>query len=1246
MLGDRYGWVPKPDAYDAGLIEERPWLNEHRGGKSVTELEILHGVLNDPAMAGRALFYFRDPAYARKKGGDYVSTSAEDSQHLEQLKDRIRASSFPVVESYVSPQALAERLEADLWALLDEAFPAEDVPDPFTREQRKHEAYAAPRRRLYLGANRYMAALDTALGDNAQRVLITGQSGGGKSALIANWLEGYRKAHPQDRIHKYFLGGSADAANPAAMVRHLAEHIKRETDSADEIPADPQALFDSLPTWLAYASSHASKEGYRWVITLDGLNGLTDLSDLRWFPTFLPECVHVVISCLHGEVLEALKTKGQWQEIEVAPLDAEASRELLRVYLARYNKALATDLEARALAHPQATNPLFLRTLAEELRLFGSHEELSDRLDHYLTSITVDDLFERVLERVEGDCGKRRLQTVMTALWASRAGLTEQEILEYAKLVPATWAPIRLALDEALIESGGRITFAHDYMRLAVSDRYMAGNNELGDENQSLEALALRRKAHAKLARWFEAHAFQDGTEGDVQSPAHFTIDDARAAEEIPYQWKAAKNWHKLQACLTKRDMFEATYACRSNEELLGYWLAVETNTSTCFENAYAKAWNQWALNETAIEIGDLASNLQIFLSFSGKFSPFTLKLAHLSLELDEKLRGFETPAVAVSLNNLAALLRDMGDYAAAEPLFRRALAVAEKVLGPEHPETGASYSNLAGLLYHIGDYAAAEPLFLRALAIAEKAQGPEHPSTGTSLNNLAVLLRDIGDCARAEALLRRALAIYEKTLGPNHISTGGSLDNLAILLKNLGDYASAEPLYRRALAIAEKSQGPEHPSTGTTLNNLAGLLYAMGDYTASEPLFRRALAIAEKTQGPEHPDTGNRLNGLALLLKNLGDYASAEPLYRRALAIAEKSQGPEHPDTGNRLSNLAGLLYAMGDYAAAEPLFRRALAIAEKTQGPEHPDTGNRLNGLALLLKNLGDYASAEPLYRRALAIAEQSQGPEHPETGTSINNLAGLLYAKGDYAAAEPLFRRALAVAEKTQGPEHPQTGTSLNNLALMLKIMGDYASAAPLYRRALDIAEKSLGPEHPATIAKLTNLAYLLQEMGDYVAAEPLFRRALAISEKLRGANHPEVGNIVYGLGNILVALGRFDEAELLFRREISIIEKSEGTDCASVGISCHQLGVLLRNAGRLDEAEVELQKALVIREKLDPHSADLSYTLSALGKLYALRGDMLSAHSYYDRSLTILRAQADPDENDIRDVEQRIAELGGD
>ena len=49
------------------------------------------------------------------------------------------------------------------------------------------------------------------------------------------------------------------------------------------------------------------------------------------------------------------------------------------------------------LTHPLVSNPLFLRTLGEELRIFGIHEELQKQITYYLKSETIDDLFERVL---------------------------------------------------------------------------------------------------------------------------------------------------------------------------------------------------------------------------------------------------------------------------------------------------------------------------------------------------------------------------------------------------------------------------------------------------------------------------------------------------------------------------------------------------------------------------------------------------------------------------------------------------------------------------------------------------------------------------------------------------------------------------------------------------------------------------------------------------------------------------------
>ena len=65
------------------------------------------------------------------------------------------------------------------------------------------------------------------------------------------------------------------------------------------------------------------------------------------------------------------------------------------------------------------------------------------------------------------------------------------------------------------------------------------------------------------------------------------------------------------------------------------------------------------------------------------------------------------------------------------------AYLAARQALGAAHPSTLASVNNLATLLSDKGDYAAAEPLCRRALEGWEQALGAAHPSTLASLNNL-----------------------------------------------------------------------------------------------------------------------------------------------------------------------------------------------------------------------------------------------------------------------------------------------------------------------------------------------------------------------------------------------------------------------------------------------------------------------------------------------------------------------------
>ena len=389
-------------------------------------------------------------------------------------------------------------------------------------------------------------------------------------------------------------------------------------------------------------------------------------------------------------------------------------------------------------------------------------------------------------------------------------------------------------------------------------------------------------------------------------------------------------------------------------------------------------------------------------------------RAAEEALSLARQLDGgFQR--LATSLNNLALLYESQGQYAKAEPLNQRALAIREQALGSDHPDVALSLNNLAGLYRSQGLYAKATPLVQRALAIFEQALGPEHPDVARSLNNLAGLYKSQGQYAKGEPLYQRALAIHEQALGPDHTDVATSLNNLATLFSHQGRFGEAEPLYQRALAIDEQALGPENPRVAAKLNNLADLFESQGQYAKAEPLYQRALAIFEQALGPDHPRVAASLSNLAGLYKSQSQYAKAEPLNQRALAIFEQALGPDHPDVAESLNYLADLYESQGQYAKAQPLYQRALAINEQALGPEHPSVARSLNNLAVLHQNRGQYAKAEPLHQRALAINEQALGPDHPDVATSLNNLSGLYQARGDVKSALKSARRASAIMEK---------------------------------------------------------------------------------------------------------------------------------------------------------------------------------------------------------------------------------------
>ncbi|HHL32770.1 MAG TPA: DUF4062 domain-containing protein [Desulfobulbaceae bacterium] len=440
LLGERYGWVP--DYIPDELLDNQPWLAEHRE-RSITELEIVHGVINNPNMAEHAFFYFRDPSASSVHSENPV---AQEKQVA--LKEQIRQSGFPLYENYVNADEVGQRIQEDLQKAINKEFPKQHLT-PLERERLDHEVFAKNRARIYIGRQQYFAQLDDHAAGTGEPLVILGESGSGKSSLLANWCFRFQNQHPNTFLLPHFIGSSTDSTDYGAMLRRIMSEIKERYDLQNEIPDTIEELRLQFPNWLSMAAARG-----RFVLVIDGLNQLEDTDnapDLIWLPGFIPPEIRLILSTLPGRSLDELN-KREWPTMQVQLLEPKERYQLIREYLFKlYSKRLPPELVEHISSQPQCANPLFLRALLEELRIFGRHEKLQHRIDHYLQARDPEELYQLILVRLEQDYEKEwpgLVGQAMSLLWASRRGLSESEILEIMHLPQLIWSPLFLTLQD------------------------------------------------------------------------------------------------------------------------------------------------------------------------------------------------------------------------------------------------------------------------------------------------------------------------------------------------------------------------------------------------------------------------------------------------------------------------------------------------------------------------------------------------------------------------------------------------------------------------------------------------------------------------------------------------------------------------------------------------------------------------------------------------------------------------------
>ncbi|MDR0864567.1 MAG: DUF6483 family protein [Candidatus Symbiothrix sp.] len=700
ILGERYGWTLTEEEQalmkaNTRVFETYPWITDMLSkGTSITEIEIQHGVLRSDENLN-AHFYFRSPemetpAEFREKEGSI------EAQKLKNLKKEICEQKKYPIQNYTSIEDLGKQVEHDFKALVDKLFP-QGVLSELEKERLQQKAFLKSRTGVYIANPAYMAKLDAFVKSNSSTLVITGKSGIGKSALIANWIQ-RRKKQSDEHLIYYSVSNSESGGDYRKITQWLINEIESLAKNAYMRSAihDFSGEKDKSKKKLEELLFSIENKG-KLLIVLDDVNQLMDVENakrLNWLPTFPKNVKIIYITRQNDKTMEVFQYRG-YETLVVQPLNRKERKQLTTEYLKVFGKSLLPEQVNRIATEGSITeNTLVLRTFLEEIRVFGKHEEVDKRINNYLSAKDIESFFDRMLERIEVVYSYREtnfVKDVFSLIAVSRVGLSETTLLELTGAPLLYWSQLFNAISIHLETRNRLITFSHQFLRDAVQKRYLFPKEK---ENKYREQIVIYLKSSS----------------ADLQY------------NELPHQLYEMHAWDELYTFLLDFDVFEYIYD-KDKSELGKYWkglvdadkekystrkyLDIETPVKrNAMFDIHGGEFTGLSLSHITI-VSDISPPVLVKLYckigqfFSTLFANDELSFEYYikTLNILENISDSNHPNTAVLNNNIGIFYAKRGDYLKAFEYFQKATIIVEKELDANHPNRISFRENLNRVL-------------------------------------------------------------------------------------------------------------------------------------------------------------------------------------------------------------------------------------------------------------------------------------------------------------------------------------------------------------------------------------------------------------------------------------------------------------------------------------------------------------------------------------------------------------------
>ena len=453
----------------------------------------------------------------------------------------------------------------------------------------------------------------------------------------------------------------------------------------------------------------------------------------------------------------------------------------------------------------------------------------------------------------------------------------------------------------------------HEWTRIVLEERPLAPSAAVTDD--------------AAHARGLSRHALQRALQGDLDAIALVALhpDPARrytTARELAADLRRHLNAEPVQA---RGD----SWAYRASRFARRHRVAVAAVTAlgiTLIGGAVATTWQARRAQQAAAEAVAVSAFLRnVFTEASPLQSRGDAVTAGEMLQ--RAAAGVDSmfprqPELRVRmLLTVAEIDRDLGAYARADTLVRRALRIADSVGTRDLTMVGAR-AMAAEMARIQGDFGRADTLFTDAIQLARAIGAPD--------TSMARLLGAHGHLYSRSGRPEDALQAYRAALdlgpalGPEFMAT--QVGNVAVALDDAQRDDEADTTYARAIALYRAAGMEGHPDYLLALGNRANLLSAQWELDSARAL-QETLVPALRRLNPEgHDRVLLTISNLAFTRLRQGHLAIAESGFREAHTMGLALHGPRHPLALIPLNNMGRARYLSGRAVAAESVYRASL--------------------------------------------------------------------------------------------------------------------------------------------------------------------------------------------------------------------------------------------------------------------------------------------------------------------------------